>query len=268
VVDDDRGRLISVCIPTRNGGRWLREAIDSALAQTHADFELLIVDDASSDDTVAIARSYADPRIRFESNRVALGLPGNWNRCVELARGAYVKFLFQDDTLEPTCLAEMVAILAAEPRVGLVFSRRRIVLENPRDWAARWWKARCGDRIHNAIRPLSAVNDGRVLLRRCLLHGLSSNRIGEPTAVMVRKSCLDEIGLFDPRLRQIVDWEMWLRLMAHADVGFVDAPLVTFRVHAASATADNKRSSRARYDGIWLWRSFLRHGLARALSFR
>ncbi len=256
--------LVSICMPTHNGARWLREALDSALAQTHPNFEVVVSDDASTDETEEIVRSYRDPRIRLARNKSALGLPGNWNRCIELAEGEYVHFLFQDDVFSPTCVARMVAVAEEDERVGLVFCRRKIHFEEPDTDAARHFLHHYAE-LHTGLLPLERINDGRVLLRRCVGPELHRNRIGEPTAVLVRRRSFERWGVFDARLKQIVDWEMWLRIMAHEAVGFVDEPLVTFRVHASSATAANTRAARDRYDKLWLFRSFAKNALPRLL---
>src|SRR5438045_2978412 len=115
---------VSICVPTYNGARWIGEAIESALGQTFGEFELLIVDDASTDDTLERVRRVSDPRIRIERNERNLGLVGNWNQCVRLARGEFVKFLFQDDLLYPTCLERMLSLFRTHDEIGMVFCRR------------------------------------------------------------------------------------------------------------------------------------------------
>ena len=87
--------LVSVCVPTYNGARFLRQCLDSALAQSWRDLEILVVDDGSTDESVAIARDYArrDDRVRVAVNAANLGLVENWNRCVALARGRWINFI-------------------------------------------------------------------------------------------------------------------------------------------------------------------------------
>src|SRR3982751_3050681 len=89
---------VTVCVPMYNGERYLAECIESILAQTYTDFQLLLVDDCSTDATRSIAESYAaaDSRVRLIVNHTNLGLVGNWNRCIELATGEWIKFVFQD----------------------------------------------------------------------------------------------------------------------------------------------------------------------------
>lgn len=101
---------VSVCIPTYNGGKYIRECIESILVQTYSDFEILIVDDKSSDETIEVVEEFAkrDKRIRIVRNQQNLGLVKNWNRCVELSEGEWIKFLFQDDLLAPDCIEELI----------------------------------------------------------------------------------------------------------------------------------------------------------------
>src|SRR5688572_1854444 len=101
---------VSICMPTYNGARYLRSAIESALSQTYPNFELLVVDDGSTDDTLTIAREFArlDSRIKVHQNTKRLGLAGNWNRSIDLAAGEWIKFLFQDDLLHSECVELML----------------------------------------------------------------------------------------------------------------------------------------------------------------
>ncbi|TLY52775.1 MAG: glycosyltransferase family 2 protein [Gammaproteobacteria bacterium] len=120
---------ISVCIPTYRGAAHLREAIDSVLTQTFADFELVVIDDNSPDDTEAIVRGYHDSRIRYLRNATNLGPEGNWNRCRDEARGTYFKLMPQDDLLAPDCLARQLAVFEqdTEHRIAMAFGARDVI---------------------------------------------------------------------------------------------------------------------------------------------
>jgi glycosyltransferase involved in cell wall biosynthesis len=112
--------LVSVVMPVYNGETYLREAADSILGQTFADFEFIIVDDASTDSSVEIVRAYADPRIRLVRNDRNLGVSGSLNRAIQLARGTYVARMDADDVSRPERLARQVAFLDAHPACGVV----------------------------------------------------------------------------------------------------------------------------------------------------
>jgi glycosyltransferase involved in cell wall biosynthesis len=252
---------ISVCIPVYNGARWLREAMTSVVAQTRTDFELVVVDNRSSDGSLDLACELArsDERIRVVENAETFGAAPNHNRCLELAEGELVKFLHHDDRMREDCLDRMAAVFEAHPSVGLVFSRREILLDDPSDPRAQAWK-RDYELLHDRFQSLSEVNGGRALLRQYLpaLGGTDfANWIGEPSAVMLRRSALDQIGGFDGRVRQSFDIGLWLRLMAAHDVGFIDQPLVTFRHHSESLTAGMAARRDDWLDLLWILESLL-----------
>lgn len=251
---------VSICIPAFNAADWIAEALDSALSQSYADLEILVVDDASADQTLDVVRRRDDPRLRIEHGEPRVGAVANHNRCVALSRGRFVKFLHQDDLLYPECVERMVEIFEAHPDVGLVFSPRDIVLEDPSDPRAVAWKDRYGT-LHGELGPLEAVNPGDRLLQRYLPHlsdAIFNNWIGEPSAVMVRRAALERVGLFNLKMVQAWDVEMWLRIMAAFDVGFVGEHLSAFRHHSRALSASVSSGRRDWLDLLWLYEGLLR----------
>ncbi|HIJ77231.1 MAG TPA: glycosyltransferase family 2 protein, partial [Deltaproteobacteria bacterium] len=117
---------ISVCIPTYNYAHYIAPAIESVLNQRLTDFELIILDDCSKDNTEeAVSRFLNDKRVLFEKNERNLGLVANWNKCISMARGEYIKFVFADDMLaSQEVLGLMAGILDSDPSVTLVASAR------------------------------------------------------------------------------------------------------------------------------------------------
>lgn len=220
---------LSVCVPTYNYARYLAEAIESILCQSYTDFELLIRDDCSSDETVEVVSAFArrDPRIRFDVNSPNLGMVQNWNRCLAEAKGSYIKYVFADDFLvDQDALARMVQVLDANPRVSLVTSARRIVDADSRSIG-----------LWSHFDPEGEMNGGEVIAR-CLREDV--NFIGEPSATMFRKA--QGINGFDESFCQLVDLEMWFRLLQEGSLFFIAAPLCAFRVHSAQQTEVNRRA--------------------------
>jgi glycosyltransferase involved in cell wall biosynthesis len=251
--------LVSICIPTYNGSRWLGECIDSALSQSYPDLEILIVDDASTDDTITIARSFKDHRIRIVANEKNRGLVANWNESVRLAKGEFIKFLFQDDVLRPACVERMMELFSTHPRLGLVFSPRETIIEpDVGAEAARRWLA-YGESLHQSFDVSPGLNDGPKLFEQHLAKRFLSCCIGEPTTVLIKQECFQRLGLFNPRLHQICDIEMWLRIMCFYDIGFIDEKLSAFRFHAGSATSANDRTRKHTFDMLWLLEGLLSH---------
>ena len=190
--------LVSVCVPTYNGVRHLRECLDSVLSQTLKEMEIIAVDDHSSDGTWPLLLEYAarNPLIRVFRNEANLGLVGNWNRCLSLARGKWVKFVFQDDGLTPTCLERMV-LAGEESQALLTVCRRRFVFESVPDSLQKTYRKyqeeASLDAVSQGHRTLSPEAFADAVLR---LNGV--NFIGEPTAVMIHRDAITRFGSFRP----------------------------------------------------------------------
>src|ERR1035437_1811528 len=136
---------VSVCIPTFNGAAWIREAIESALAQDFSDLEVVVCDDASSDDTVALARQFRDERVRVVAYPDRVGMARNWNRSVLASKGSYIKFRRQDDGLAPGCVGRMLEVLRESPAIGMFFCPRDLALDGPDDPASALFARRFGE---------------------------------------------------------------------------------------------------------------------------
>src|SRR4051794_33087137 len=186
-----RPPMASICVTTHNDERWVDDCIRSALAQTYADFEVVVVDDASSDDTAAILRGHRSAEVRVVQNRGNRGEARSMNRAVALARGKYIKFLHGDDLLDPRFL-ECTLPIAEREGVGLVVTARHLLID-PTDVAAAAWSRRYG-RIHDRLGPLKEVNPGHALFRRYLAAGLLINGFGEPSGAVVPRKVLEHLG--------------------------------------------------------------------------
>lgn len=251
------GPLVSICVPTYNGARYLEEALNSALAQTYSDCEIVVSDDRSSDGTADICRRVLEGGpfpFRIVEHEPA-GIGANWNHAVQNARGTYIKFLFQDDLLKPDCVERMVAILETDPDIGLVYCDREILAmpgipaERPAEWndtyatLTRFWRG-----------ELSGPRPGRELLGREDLFDSPRNKIGEPIVVMFPKAVWEHVGPFSEWMVQCLDYDFWYRVMAEYKIAVVDEPLAVFRLHPDQATSRNvgKRHMES-------WGCFLRH---------
>jgi len=222
-----RGPRVSVCIPVYNGASYIRECIESVLAQTYGDFELIVADNCSTDDTETIVRSFMDPRVRYVRNARNLGLVGNANRCLQLASSEYVCLFHHDDLMLPQNLARKVAVLDAHPGVGFVHSNLLLVDETGRCVASGIW----ADQSRRDY-----VESGRVAFPQFLMAmpRASSIFIG---AVLARRSCYRRLGGFRDELPHCNDSEMWMRMMLFFDVACVGEPLVKYRVHQTSTSS-------------------------------
>jgi glycosyltransferase involved in cell wall biosynthesis len=229
---------VTVCVPVYNGALYVKEAIRSVLTQTVMPQEIIISDSGSSDGTENIVREEAR---RAQAKLIILprktpGMVANWNSTIRAASGKYIKFLFQDDLLHPNCLEEMVTVAESDERIGFVFSPRELLVEPSAEGdAITKWLLRYQN-LSAAFGELKTSQPGSLLLRSQKLLQEPLNKIGEPTAVLVRTALFGEVGLFNERMRQLVDMEMWIRLMAISHVGYISKTLTSLRVHPQRAS--------------------------------
>lgn len=214
---------VTVCIPTYRGAHLLGATLASVLAQTWQDFELLVVDDQSPDDTADCVAAFQDPRIRYHRNPSNLGPEGNWNRCLDLARGRYFKLLPHDDLLAPDCLASQVAVLEADATetIALVFGYRRIIGPDGRALATR-----------GRVLPAAGRIAGPELVRRCIRAG--GNLIGEPGNGLMRLALARRLGRYDASLPYVVDIDWWFRALRHGDAYYTARHASSFRISQGS----------------------------------
>ena len=217
--------VLSICVPTYNGQAYLAEALGSILQQTYASFEVIVVDDGSTDTTLEIVQTFAeaDPRLRVYQNPQQRGIPGNWNECVRLARGSYVCVFHQDDVMVPDNLTRKMAVFETDSTLSLVHSLAEPIVE-----------AGAPTRLGNWMEKAEAnfIEEGLVYFRKLVLRG---DCICAPT-VIVRREQLERVGGFDEGLGYACDYEAWMKLCVEGRVGFVHQALVRYRWHAGNAS--------------------------------
>lgn len=225
---------VSIAMPVYNGAATIGAAIESALAQTFEDFELIVVDNDSTDGTREVVESFDDPRIRLVRQPRNLGFLPNHNRSMWEGSGEFMKPLHADDRLLPTCLEAMLDLFDRQPSVGLVFAPREVEIDDS-DAMLRWWRDQFGA-PHEKFTGLQEVNRGPDLLRQYLAEGLaiSDNWVGEPVAVMLRRTVLQRIGLYSANIMTMNDMDMNMRAMALYDIGFVAEPQSVYVRHRGS----------------------------------
>lgn len=231
---------VSVCVPTYNGCPFVELAVQSILAQSFHDFELIVSDDFSTDATPREVARIAGERLSLSGNPRRLGLVGNWNRCLELATGQYVQIFHQDDLMLPNCVERMASVLDTNPNVGFVFANIRTINAAGEVVGPHWTK-----RLPSVDTIFSGGDFIRLLLRE-------GNLVACPSA-MARASVLRSVGPFDESLRYTPDLEMWLRLALHCDVAYIAEPLVLLRRHARQ---ESSHFSGMTHEVDEVWRAF------------
>ncbi len=209
---------VSICVPSFNGERFIGSALNGLRAQTYDDFELVVCDDCSTDDTRQVIAAIRDPRLRLHVSDRRLGLVGNWNRCVELASGEYIQIFHQDDVLRYDAVARLADALDRHPKAGFAFSNAVAIDASDSVIGGHWYPH---------LPKVDAVFSGQEFFRLLLTEG----NVVPCSSVMMRSSHLHESGFFDERLSYTPDMEMWLRLSIGREVAYVAEPLLCLRRH-------------------------------------
>lgn len=216
---------ISVCIPTYNGSKFLRQAVESVLTQDYQDYELVIVDNCSDDDSgelIGNLKKEYNGVIRSYRNERNIGMAGNLNKCLEYARGTYIKYLCADDFLLPGCLEQMANRLDMNKSAVLVTSARQLVDEHGKELAIERYA--CHD----------LIVQGSQAVTRCLY---GRNYIGEPSAVMFRRNVV--AGVFREDMPQLLDLDMWFQLLEYGNLLYINESLCAVRRHASQMSLAN-----------------------------
>jgi glycosyltransferase involved in cell wall biosynthesis len=217
--------LVSICIPTFNGNRFIAKTIESALAQTYANIEIVVSDQFSTDGTLDTIRSYSDQRIRIVKPFTVVRAADNWNSALNNAKGDYVKILCQDDLIKSNCIATEVAALQSNPKASFCFSPRDVI-------------SPFGRKILNA-RGLKIDTDELIFPENLsVLLRSGTNIFGEPCAVLMRATSLRQVGPF--RGSYLIDLSMWLELWKVGSALSIDEALSQFRVSRTSWTSQLK----------------------------
>lgn len=209
--------LVSIITPVYNGEQYLLETIESALAQTYQNFELLIVNDGSTDNSADIIKPYLkDSRVKYIEQKNA-GVAAARNTAIKQARGKYVGFLDQDDLWLNNKLEVQIAALEQDMNVALVHSR------------------------HDVIDLMGNKTDYHLIPRAsgyCLKDLFKENRIAVLT-VLIRKTIFDEIGLFNEQLSGVDDYDMWLRVTLKYPIKYINQSLASYRFHDSNISKDS-----------------------------
>jgi len=214
--------------------------MNSVLQQSYKDIEIIIVDDCSTDSTITLLEGYCkgDSRIRFLKNASNIGLVSNWNRCIALASGEWIKFVFQDDYLEVDCVQKFVEYIEkTNSEVPLLVSKRRFLLDTSFTKIEKEYyemELPSLSRIKKSNFRISAKE-----ISNASISYISLNFIGEPTTFIFKKSVTEELGFFNEALEQICDLEFGLRIASRYGVVEVPYELSSFRIHLHSTTNRN-----------------------------
>lgn len=210
---------VSIIIPAYNAITYLPRTLNSVLNQTFTNFEVLIVNDGSSDSIIPWANKLIDPRVKLIS-QTNQGASAARNTGLAHAQGEYIAFLDADDLWQPTKLEQQVRCLDQQPEVGLVYT----------------WTALIDEKDHPTGGLFASDIEGDVWEQMVV-----DDPIGNGSSPMIRRSCFEKVGKFDTNLKSVEDFDMWLRVAADYPIVVIKEPLTLYRQHTTSKSKNYSR---------------------------
>jgi glycosyltransferase involved in cell wall biosynthesis len=211
--------LVSVILPTYNRSHLIRRAIKSVINQTYTDIEIIIVDDASDDNTEAVIETIDDKRVVYIRHNMNKGGAASRNTGIIKAQGKYIAFQDDDDEwINEKLEKQMNVMLNSSSRVGVVYSSFKRI------------------KNHN----FSIIPENHILNKEGrILHQLLDDNFVSTQVSLVRKECFFTAGLFDEKLPRLQDWDLWIRISKHYEFRFIEEPLANVYHTKDSITTDD-----------------------------
>lgn len=213
--------LVSICIPTYNAGKTVVSTIQSILNQTYQNLEIIIVDNTSTDDTLALLRKYKDPRIKIYKNSKNIGAEKNWSRCIELANGEYIAIFHADDLYKQDIVEKQVQAFQDDPSVGAVFTRADHVNDR-------------GEVIGAHKLPVELKGKRICYFSEIFISILENMNFLVCPSAMVRSKTYKDLAPFnDDEFGISADLDMWFRILERHPIAILDEKLMSYRISNA-----------------------------------
>ena len=226
--------LVSVVVANYNHAKFLVRRVDSLINQTYQDIEILIIDDCSTDHSVAVLRRYeSNPKVRLVFRQQNGGVVAVMNQGIELSSGEFVIFAQCDDDCDALQIERLVSAMKAHPTAGIAYCRSLLIDEDDRvlgdDFSIRErsFRARCAtDTL------IGRAEMGRFLMSSCVIPNMS--------AALIRRECFSVAGKLSPVYRVCCDWDLFFRIVECYDVAYVAEPMNKFRQHESTVRSVTK----------------------------
>lgn len=217
--------LVSIVIPAYNNENTIIATLESIRNQSYKNIEIIIIDDNSKDKTLQLVteQQKKDNRIKIYHNSTNLGMIGNWNKCIQMSNGEFVKLVCADDLLDKNEIEKETGVMILNPSVNLVESDTRLIDINGK-------KTGSFKRYHK-----SGLVKGKKIARTSIIW---NNFFGAPVNNLIRKSVLDKTGYFNEQFTYILDFDMWMKIACTGDVYIIHELLNSFRIRNDSNTGN------------------------------
>ena len=213
--------LVSVCIPTYNAEKTVVSTVQSILNQTYQNLEIIIVDNASTDNTLALLQNFNDPRIKIYKNNKNIGAEKNWSRCIELASGEYIAIFHADDLYMPDMVEKQVQVFQDNPSIGAVFTMANRINDR-------------GEVMGEHKLPVKLKGRKTYYFLEIFCSLLKNGNFLMCPGAMVRSGIYKELAPFDDELfGTSADLDMWLRILERHPIAILNEKLMCYRISNA-----------------------------------
>jgi glycosyltransferase involved in cell wall biosynthesis len=252
---------LTFCVPTWNGAHFLPTTLRALLGVRGTEVDVVVGDDASEDGSADVAWRVAselgDRRVTVHAFRERLGLAGNWNRVLRLARGDFVCLFGQDDRCRPDFAEKLVGLLQRHRDCALAFGRREFELADEESYrgVGDFFERRYPQMLAPFEARLRAVGEAipaPVMIEEAMRFGFEINLIGEPSFCIVRRDHPAVAQGFDERMHQMVDWEFFTRFFADGPIARCHDVVGTYHIHARGSSLANARLARHYHEYVYL----------------
>jgi glycosyltransferase involved in cell wall biosynthesis len=211
--------LVSICIPTYNAEKTVVQTVQSILNQTYHNMEIIIVDNVSTDDTLALLRKFNDPRMKIHKNTKNIGAEKNWSKCIELARGEYIAIFHADDLYMPNIVEKQVQAFQDNPSIGAVFTVASYINDR-------------GEIIgESTLLPAELGGKKICYFSEIFISILKNKNFMMCPSAMVKSEIYKELAPFnDERFETSADLDMWLRILERHPIAILDEKLMSYRI--------------------------------------
>lgn len=224
-MDINKQPKVSVIVPSYNHSKFIEAAINSIITQTYQDFEIIISDDASKDDSVEKINKIVDPRIKLFPHKENMGAVYNTNFCIEKATGEYIALLNSDDLWEKDKLEKQVNFLEKNRNIGAVFTNALFVDEEDKPLSIQEYQ--WADVFVEENKKKGEWLERFFFKLNCLCH----------PSILIRKEVYEKTALYNPCFRQLPDFAMWVDILKYTEIHIMDEKLVKFKILKSSENA-------------------------------
>ncbi len=228
--------MVSIILPNYNYEQYLDQRIESILNQTYTDFELLILDDCSTDGSKSVIESFKDERIRVYYNETNTGSPfPQWDKGIQLSKGEYIWIAEADDYCSDTMLEELLN--KAEASKSAICFAESIVVDGKGEEKGLWCDMNVKGPNKSIFNSDFEIN-GKEFIEKNLIF---ENAIPNASAVLFKKKIYQDVGGVDKHIPNCADWLLWIKMLSKGNVAYISKPLNAFRRHGSSVINSIKR---------------------------